>query len=196
MIHSTPYFIQGKADSLVMDCATGGDATSGGTLSGSIVDRQALGRQFTHYQPVCQAIGAANTSTAGAKSFKLDCFLQHGDSSGGGDMAEVDTGLRVDQQVYFNTGELTTDYKVWTTGTIRAQISGYSYPYSTGLKRFIRAAAIITKLGLSTATTGANNVTASLAINALRADFEPPTRLSLADPSGSKAPLYSTSTAT
>ena len=196
MIHSIPYFIQGKADSLVMDCATGGDATSGGTITGSIIDRYALGRQFTHYQPVASCVHTGNTSTNGAKSFKLDCFLQHGDSSAGGDMAEVNTGLRVDQQVYFNTGELTTDYKVWTTGTVRGQISGQAYPYSTGLKRFIRGCAIVTKLGLSTATTGAQNVLADIGVNALRADYEPPTRLSLADPAGTKAPLYATSTNT
>ena len=50
-LHYTGQAIQGKADTLVMDCATGGGATAGGTITGSIVDRLALARVFTHCQP-------------------------------------------------------------------------------------------------------------------------------------------------
>lgn len=193
-LHYTGQVIQAKADTLVMDCATGGGATAGGTIAGSIVDRQALARAFTHFRPNLYGVGLANTSTAGAKVAKLDVFLQHGDSSGGGDMAEANTGLRVAQQQIFNSGELTTDYKSWTTGSVRVQHSGVSYA-SLNLKRYVRPAGIVTRLGLSTATTGANDLTVGLALECIRPDNEPPSRKSLFV-DGSKNVLFTTATNT
>ena len=193
-LHYTGQAIQGKADTLVMDCATGGGATAGGTITGSIVDRLALARVFTHCQPFVIGSGLTNTSTAGLKVAKLDVYLQQGDSSGGGDMLELDSGLRVVQQQIFNSGELTTDYKVWATGAIRVQHTGAAYAL-LGAKRFLRTAAIVTRLGLSTATTGANDLTVSLGCIMLRPDQEPASKKALLV-DGSKSPLFATSTAT
>ena len=193
-LHYTGMVVQGKADTLVMDCATGGGATAGGTITGSIVDRLALARAFTHCQPFVIGSGLTNTATAGGKVAKLDVFLQHGDSSGGGDAVEADTGLRVVQQQIYNSGELTTDYKTWATGALRVQHSGSSYPL-LGLKRFLRTGAIVTRLGLSTATTGANDLTVSLGLAMIRPDESPPSKKALFV-DGSKAPLFATATAT
>jgi hypothetical protein len=193
-VHISGQVVQGKADTLVFDCATGGGATSGGVIAGSIIDRLALARAFTHCQPFVIGSGLTNTSTAGAKVAKLDVYLQHGDSSNGGDMAEVNSGLRVVQQQIFNSGELTTDYKVWATGAIRVQHTGANYAL-LGAKRFLRSAAIVTRLGLSTATTGANDLTVSLGTIMLRPDEEPPSRKALLV-DGTKIPLFATSTAT
>jgi hypothetical protein len=194
MLHYTGQAIQGKADTLVMDCATGGGATAGGVISGSIVDRLALARAFTHCQPFVIGSGLTNTSTNGSKVAKLDVYLQHGDSSGGGDMAEVSTGLRVAQQQIYNSGELTTDYKVWTTGVIRMQHTGASYAL-LGAKRFLRTAAIVSRLGLSTATTGAHDMSVSLGCIMLRPDEDPPSKKALIV-DGSKTPLFATATNT
>lgn len=89
MIRTTPVYIQSKENHIVLDCATGGDSTSGGVFTGAVIDLQALPSRFTHLQPVIAGTLPGTTSTAGASRIELDVRLQHGDSSGGGDMANL-----------------------------------------------------------------------------------------------------------
>ena len=192
MLRVTPQTIHGKVNHLTGDCATGFDSTSGGTFDGSVVDRLAMGRSFTHAQPFIVGSGLSNTSTGGIKHVKLDVLLKHGDSSGGGDLAEVDTGLRVVQQPVYNTG-LTTDEKVWTTGTVRVQHSGVPYALQ-GLKRWIAPSAIVTRAGVTTATGSGNDLNVSLGVNLLQADESPPVRKALVP--GGEDVLYTTATDT
>jgi len=192
MLRLTPMVVQGATNKLTGDCNTGLDATSGGTLTGGVVDRIQLGRAYSHAQPFLIGDGLSNTSTGGAKSRKVDLFLVHGDSSGGGDLAEIDTGLRVAQQQVYNTG-LTTDEKVYTTGTIRVQHSGVAYSL-IGAKRFIAPAAIVTGPGVTTSTAGGNLLTVGLGLSMLQADDEPPTRKAII-PGGDEA-IFTTATNT
>jgi hypothetical protein len=194
MLHITGSVIHSKADTLVMDCATGGGATSGGTITGGVIDRLSLGRHYSYAAPFVIGTLAGNTSTTGSKTAKLDVFLKHGDSSGGGDLAEVSTGLRVAQQQIYNTGELTTDYKSYATADLSVQHTG-AYYHLLGVKRWIAPAAIVTRAGLSTATTGANALTVSLGAIMHRPDEDPPTRKAIFR-SGSQNALYATSTST
>src|SRR3989304_4583426 len=109
MLRITPMIVQSKVNHLTGDCATGLDSTSGGAVNWSFIDRLARARECTHVQPFIIGSGLANTSTGGIKHAKLDVFLKHGDSSGGGDLAEIDTGLRVAQQRVYNTGLTTAE---------------------------------------------------------------------------------------
>jgi len=184
--------IQGKVNHLVPDCATGGDSTSGGTFDGSIVDRLQLANSFSHAQPFLIGAGLSNTSTAGIKNAKIDVFMKHGDSSGGGDLAEVDTGLRVAQQ-NVHTTVLTTDEKSWTTGSVR--VSHSSNPYSLlGVKRYIAASAIVTRPGVTTATADANVLRCAVGLNMLQAGNEPPTHKAIV-PAGDDV-VFTTDTST
>lgn len=192
MLNRTPMFVHGNMSAIIPDCATGGDATSGGTISGSIVDRLQMAREFEYGQPVVMGTGLSNTSTGGIKHAKLDVYLRHGDSSGGGDQAEISTGLRVAQQPVFNTG-LTTDEKAWTTGSVRVQHSGAAYDLR-GVKRWLSAAAIVTRAGVTTATAAGNLLTVGLGLNLIGADDEPPSRKALI-PGGDEV-LFTTATNT
>lgn len=192
MLRLTPHLVHGKVNHLTGDCATGLDSTSGGTITGSVIDRLAMARSFTHAQPFLIGSGLGNTSTGGIKSVKLDVFLKHGDSSGGGDLTEISTGLRVAQQQVYNTSQ-TTDEKAWSTGDVRVQHSGRPYALQ-GIKRFMAPAAIVTRAGVTTATAAGNLLNVSLGVNLLQADDEPPTKKALI-PGGDEV-LYTTATDT
>lgn len=194
MLHITGTVLHCKADTLVLDCATGGGATSGGTITGGVIDRLSLGRHYSYAAPFVIGTLTGNTSTTGGHTAKIDIFLKHGDSSGGGDLAEISTGLRVAQQQFYNTGELTTDYKAWTTADISVQHTG-TYYHLLGCKRWLAPAAIITRPGLSTNTQGNTSVTVSLGTVMHRPDEDPPTRKAIFR-SGSQNALYATSTST
>ncbi|HSG06480.1 MAG TPA: hypothetical protein VLB09_08790 [Nitrospiria bacterium] len=192
MLHITPMTVEGKVNHLVPDCATGGDSTSGGTFNGGLVDRLQLGTHFTHVQPFLIGEGLSNTSTGGIKHAKIDVFLKHGDSSGGGDLTEIDTGLRVAQQNVHTTA-LTTDEKSYTTGTVR--VGHFSNPYALlPAKRYIAASAIITRAGVTTATAEGNLIRVALGLNMLRAGAEPPTHLAVV-PEGDDV-VFTTDTST
>lgn len=193
MLHYTGMVVQSKKQFVVGDKASQGDAT-GSTITGGIIDRQALARGFSHCQPFLMGQLASGSSTAGVKNAKLDIYLAHGDSSGGGDLAEIDTGLRVAQQKVYNTGELTTDYKTYRTDAVPIQHTGVAYSLK-GVKRYIAPVGVVTRLGVSTATTGAADCLGVLGVVMLRADNEPPTKKSIMR-DGACDPLYTTSTAT
>ena len=192
MLRVTPMTIECKSNHLAGDCNTGLDSTNGAAITGSVVDLTNLARHFQHAQPFLIARGLANTGTGAGKNVKLDVALYHGDSSGGGDLAEYDTGLRTAQQTVHTTA-LTTDEKAYTTGSVRVQ--HYGNPVSLlGVKRFITAAGIVTYPGVTTATADSAAIRLSLGLNLLQADNEPPTHLSVI--AGGDDVMFSTSTST
>jgi len=82
MLHITPVTITAKSTHQCADCGTGGvDSTAGGTFNGSVIDRLALGANFTHAQPFLIGTLPGATSTAGAKWRSVAVKLRHGDSS-------------------------------------------------------------------------------------------------------------------
>lgn len=194
MLRITPLTVHCKEGFIVPDCATGGDSTSGGTLTGAIVDRLALGHAFTHAQPTVTGEIPGTTSTQGRRYVTLNVKLKHGDSSGGGDLVDFSTGLIPDAQAYYTTQGESTDWKMWTTGLQRMQYSPKCYPLM-GAKRFITAAAIVTRVGAVTATAAANLFTGGLHLNLLNYDQEGLTKFSVA-PAGVGSLVKTTSTNT
>lgn len=171
MIRSTPVYIQCKESFTVLDCATGADNTSGGSVVGGVIDRQALGMQFTHAQPVIACTHPGSTSTAGLNRLKLDLVLQHGDSSGGGDLANFSTDQLPTSALQIGATDRSTDHPSWSTGTIRGQYS--PEPISLmGAKRYLAVAGQVIRVGATTATAAANITTAHLGVNMLNADVE------------------------
>lgn len=171
MLNITPVTIHCKQGHIVPDCATGGDSTSGGTFNGSIVDRLALGYGYEYAQPFLIGELPATTSTQGRRYVSLQVKLRHGDSSGGGDLADFSTGLIPDAVEHYTTQGESTDWKNWTTGLLRMQCSPKAYPLQ-GAKRFITAAAIVTRVGAVTATAAANLFTCALGLTLIKQDQE------------------------
>ena len=171
MIRSTPVYIQCKESFTVLDCATGGDNTSGAVVVGAVIDRQALGMQFTHAQALIAASHPGSTSTAGLNRIKLDVVLKHGDSSGGGDLVNFSTDQLPATPQTIGATDRSTDEASWSTGTIRCQYS--PEPISLlGAKRFIAAAGQVTRVGGATSTAAGSITTAHLGMNLLNADVE------------------------
>lgn len=171
MIRSTPVYVQCKENHTVLDCATGGDSTSGGVFNGSVIDLQALPSRFTHAQPVIAGTLPGTTSTAGGSRLQLDVRLKHGDSSGGGDAANFSTDQLPDEpQKYYSTAN-STDHPSWTTGTIRTQYSPAPIPL-LGAKRYLIASGQVQRIGITTATAAANIWTGHLGLNLINAQNE------------------------
>jgi hypothetical protein len=172
MLHYTPMILTAKATHQTADCGTGGvDSTSGGVFNGSVIDRLALGPAFTHAQPFLVGQLPGTTSTAGARFRSVAVKLRHGDSSGGGDLADFSTGMISAATPFFTTQGESTDWKNWTTGNVRLQTSHVMFPL-LGAKRFITAAGTITGPGLTTATAAGNLVTAALGVALMAGDQE------------------------
>lgn len=171
MLHITPLTVHSKLGHIVGDCSTNGDSTSGGTFNGSIVDRMALGYSYTHAQPVLIGELPATTSTAGARFVSLSIKLRHGDSSGGGDLADLNTGLDADAVEHYTTQGESTDWKTFTTGLLRMQCSPKAYPLM-GAKRFIAPAATVLRAGRATSTAAGNLFTCALGLTLLKQDSE------------------------
>ena len=144
---------------LVFTCSSG-DVASGAAINGRVIDRLGLvfatagavalsprDKPYT-VEPFCFASVPGSTSTL--KNVSLDIKLQHGDSSGGGDMADYTTQDQPVTANYFNAA-MTTDMVNWTTGSFIVHSNPAQYEL-TGAKRFIRAVGVVTKFGVSTST--------------------------------------------
>ena len=130
-------------------CSTG-DLASAAAFNGRIIDRLGLGAQRI-YEQAEVGISAYTTvgSTAADKRITLSVKLQHGDSSGGGDMADYSTGMQNADQNFFTTAE-STAYQNWTTGVIH--LGHQSWYNVIPAKRYIRAVGTLTKGGTTTST--------------------------------------------
>lgn len=189
MIRSTPVYIQSKENHVVLDCATGGDSTSGGVFDGNVIDLQALPSRFTHIQPVIAGTLPGTTSTAGGSRVLLDVRVKHGDSSGGGDAANLSTDqLPSSPQSYYAT-DMSTDHPSWSTGTIRVQYSPAPIPI-LGAKRYVRTSGQVTRIGISTSTAAAQILTCHLGANLMNAQEDGPSRDLAVNPSGSYNKLF------
>lgn len=132
-------------------------ATSGGTLAieyGRIIDRlgsEIGGARFAGVIPF--TIFESTVQTTGAnRQITINADLQHGDSSGGGDMADYSTQAQPDDKVFF-TSARTTSYTEWTTEAARLQ-SNQSYYDLRAAKRYIRAVHTVDKCEITTESTG------------------------------------------
>jgi hypothetical protein len=136
-------------------------ASGAAGISGRIFDRTAhlltgymVAMPFTH-------LYSSRGSTAPDRKITLGVKLQHGDSSGGGDMADYSTQSQPADKIYFGATARTTEYQNWTTddldenstGPVRLA-SGPSYYDVRAAKRFLRAVHFATKDANTTESTG------------------------------------------
>lgn len=155
-------------------CSTG-DLASAAAFNGRIIDRLGLGANRI-FEDASVAITAHTTvgSTAADKKITLSVKLQHGDSSGGGDMADYSTGMQSADQNFFTTAE-STAYQNWTTGPI---FLGHQSWYNViPAKRYVRAVGTLTKGGTTTSTAAGSvdGIYANLHVRFGTADYDPPT---------------------
>lgn len=130
----------GTADAIV---TTGGAAVFS-TAFGRVIDRigAPLGTLYNVALPAA-IINSTIGSTEANRAIQIGIKLQHGDSSGAGDMADYSTGSQPADRTYFGTGR-TTDMLAWETGgRSTGAFQGTSNPayYDlSGAKRYIRTA--------------------------------------------------------
>lgn len=171
MIRSTPVYVQSKESHIVLDCATGGDSTSGGLFDGNVIDLQAFPSRFTHIQPVIAGTLPGTTSTAGGSRIQLDVRVKHGDSSGGGDAVNFSTDQLPDAVQNYYATDMSTDHPSWSTGTIRVQYSPAPIPL-LGAKRYVRTSGQVTRIGIATSTAAGQLFTCHLGANLFNAQEE------------------------
>ncbi len=137
------------AQQKVFTCSTG-DVLSGAAINGRVIDRLGLGRNMI-YETAEPFIHAYTTvgSTALDQKVTLSIKLQHGDSSGGGDMADYSTGMQSADAIFRTTAE-STAYQNWSTGP---QFWGHDSEYNIiAAKRYIRPVGVWTRGGTTTST--------------------------------------------
>ena len=146
-------------------------------ISGAIIDRlgDLLGHtRFTVAMPTT-FFHSTRGSTGADRKISLGVKLQHGDSSGGGDLADFSTGSQPTDKVYFSTAR-TTDMANWdTTGSSGgARLSSPSAYYDIrAAKRFIRAVHLVYKANATTESTGDEGGRISGSITFLGGDLLP-----------------------
>ena len=116
-------------------------------------------------------------STEVDRKIGLGVYLQHGDSSGGGDLAEYSTASRPDERLYFATTKRTTDYQSWdlsnkSTGTLYA-VSNPGYYDLRGAKRYLKVVSRVGKNSVTTETSGEEGSRVGAVITFLAADTIP-----------------------
>jgi len=133
----------------VFTCSTG-DVASGAAINGRVIDRLGLGGGaiFGVAEPFISCYTTVG-STAADKKLTLSVKLQHGDSSGGGDMADYSTGMQSADRNFWTTAE-TTPLQNWSTG---AQFFSHQSLYEvTAAKRYVRPVGVYTRNGNTTST--------------------------------------------
>jgi len=141
--------VPGSVPVNLFTCSTG-DVLSGAAINGRIVDRLGLGARY-NFRAVQVALHVWSTvgSTAADQKVALDIKLQHGDSSGGGDMADFTTGLQPATRSFLSTA-MTTPMQNWSTGL---QFFDHVADYEiTAAKRYIRPVGTWTRGGSATST--------------------------------------------
>lgn len=177
-----------------------GEVLSGGAINGAIIDRLGLsGSAYPNQlapkerplvaKPFCLA-WTTNGSTEANQQILIDTKLQHGDSSGGGDMADVpnvgSTSNVPTPRVYFSTA-YSSEYLAWSTGA-KYMHSQAMVGYEIGAcKRFLRPVSNITVnfAATSTIATAGSVVKAMQGLIFEEFTYAPPSQLS-----------YTTATAT
>lgn len=155
-------------------CSTG-DVLSGAAINGRVIDRLGLGgaRIYETAEPFITAYTTVG-STAADKKLTLSVKLQHGDSSGGGDMADYSTGMTNADQNFWTTAE-STAYQNWSTGV---QFFAHESWYNViPAKRYVRPVGVWTRGGSSTSTAAGSidYMYVNLGVRFGGADVDPPT---------------------
>jgi hypothetical protein len=157
VIKTVPAF---TAVNTVFGTGSTGDVASGAVINGAIVDRLGLGGSTYTNQlrkddralvanPFCFAWSTLG-STEATHNVTVECKLQHGDSSGGGDMANLSTDNDASPRTYYSTA-LTTDMAAWSSGAMYLHSNVADYELSAA-KRYLRPVSTVTVGFLATST--------------------------------------------
>lgn len=128
-------------------------STAANGVSGRIIDRISDG--LVSRYPVAQVLAWLNStrgSTELNRQLTLGVKLQHGDSSGGGDMADYSTGSAPVDQTFFTTAR-STDHAAWSTGAFIGQTNPATYDLRAA-KRYLRPVVFATKNKVTTESSG------------------------------------------
>lgn len=131
-------------------------AGAAATLTGRVIDRTRwpLGTRYDGVV-VTASLNSTRGSTEANRKLTVGVKLQHGDSSGGGDLADYSTGFTPDDKNYFSSVR-TTDHASWdgseSTGPVYAVNSGY-YDLR-GAKRYLAVVGSFTKNKVTTESSG------------------------------------------
>lgn len=121
--------------------------------AGRIVDR--LGDMMTaryYAAGVYANIYSSRGSTEADRKVTLSVKLQHGDSSGGGDMADYSTQNQAADQIFWTTIQ-TTPMVSWSTAPFYGQ-TNQSYYDLKAAKRFVRTVVFASKNRVTTESSG------------------------------------------
>ena len=141
----------------VFSCTTG-DVVSTSAINGSVIDRLGLGRLYTIGVPFAVARQVLGSTEVDQK-VTIAVKLQHGDSSGGGDMADYTTRNQPDDAI-FNTSAMTTPIAAWSTDPARMESAEGAYPL-VAAKQYVRPVITVTINSETTATASGEEVDVS-----------------------------------
>lgn len=133
----------------VFTCSTG-DVLSGAAINGRVIDRLGLGKNriWEYAEPFIHCYTTIG-STGLDQRVTLSIKLQHGDSSGGGDMADYSTGMQ-SPDASFQTTAMSTAMQNWSTGL---QYWSHDGEYNViAAKRYVRPVGVFTRGGTTTST--------------------------------------------
>jgi len=161
--------VQSTADAIV-------SAGSETTAYGRIIDRLAmpLGALYQVAAPSAW-LHSTRGSTEADRKLTIGVKLQHGDSSGGGDMADYSTGSQPDERQYFSSAR-STDHASWdatlSTGEVYA-MSNAAYYDLRAAKRYLRVAVPVFKNRVTTESSGDEQARVGAVITFLGGDDLP-----------------------
>lgn len=146
------------------------------TAFGRVIDRDRfpIGARY-QFAVVGAALHSTRGSTEADRKLTIGAKLQHGDSSGGGDMADLSTAQQADTRQYFSTAR-TTDMKQWDGGESSGEVYAASNPAVYDLraaKRYIRVGVPVFKNRVTTESSGDEQARLSATVTFLEGDKVP-----------------------
>lgn len=134
--------------------STGFGSSGGAGLSGRIIDRlnePFITSRYTVAMPYAY-LESTRGSTETNRQLSVNVKLQHGNSSAGGDMADLSTGSQPSDLILFTTAQ-TTPMASWSTGAVRAA-SNQCYYDLRPANRYIRTVVSAFKNLVTTESSG------------------------------------------
>lgn len=156
----------------------GAQVSSGGMVAveGRIIDRTRYPIPVHYNAATIQAVlHSSRGSTEADRKLAVGAVLNHGDSSGGGDMAEYSTGSRPQDRLYFSSAR-TTDMASWDIAESSGAVYAMSNPGTYDLraaKRYLRVDARVGKNRVTTESSGDEQSRVSATITFLSGDDVP-----------------------
>jgi len=147
------------------------------STQGALIDRLSFPLGAHYGAAVVQASLVSTVgSTEADRKLALGVKLQHGDSSGGGDLADYSTDFQPNDRLYFGTSARTTDMLAWDTAKSSGALFAVSNPGYYDLraaKRFLKVAVRAGKNSVTTESSGDEQSRVGAVITFLAGDQTP-----------------------